>query len=104
MFKKELLEEVLAAAMSTGGDFAEIYAENTHNNTIQLVNGKIDRISDNVISGVGIRVFSGERTVYAHRADIGYAIRPKEIGITYYIADSDWELPSDDEGGNDDNP
>lgn len=27
----------------------------------------------------------GERTVYAHKADIGYAVRPKEIGITYYI-------------------
>lgn len=48
----------------------------------------------------------GERTVYAHRADIGYAIRPKEIGITYYLSDTDWTLPSDDddseggEGGN----
>lgn len=28
----------------------------------------------------------GERTTYAHKADIGYAVRPKEIGITYYIA------------------
>lgn len=27
----------------------------------------------------------GERAVYAHKADIGYAVRPKEIGITYYI-------------------
>lgn len=37
----------------------------------------------------------GERTTYAHRADIGYAVRPKEIGITYYIADEDWELPAE---------
>lgn len=29
----------------------------------------------------------GERTVYAHKADIGYAVRPKEIGITYYIGE-----------------
>ena len=28
----------------------------------------------------------GERTTYAHKADIGYAVRPTEIGITYYIA------------------
>ena len=27
----------------------------------------------------------GERTTYSHKADIGYAVRPKEIGITYYI-------------------
>lgn len=31
----------------------------------------------------------GERTVYAHKADIGYAVRPKEIGITYYIGEVD---------------
>ena len=28
----------------------------------------------------------GERTVYSHKADVGYAVRPTEIGITYYIA------------------
>lgn len=27
-----------------------------------------------------------ERTTYAHKADIGYAVRAKEIGIVYYIA------------------
>ena len=70
MFKKELLEEILAVAMSTGGDFAEIYGEHTHNNSIQLVNGKIDRINDNVLSGVGIRVFLGQRTVYASTTDL----------------------------------
>ena len=31
----------------------------------------------------------GERTVYAHKADIGYAVRPKEIGITYFIGEVD---------------
>ena len=70
MFKKELLEEVLSIAMSTGGDFAEIYGEHTRNNSIQLVNGKIDKINDNVLSGVGIRVFLGQRTVYASTTDL----------------------------------
>jgi TldD protein len=70
MFKKELLEEVLSVAMSTGGDFAEIYGEHTRNNSIQLVNGKIDKINDNVLSGVGIRVFLGVRTVYSSTTDL----------------------------------
>ena len=70
MFKKELLEEVLSVAMSTGGDFAEVYGEHTRNNSIQLVNGKIDKINDNVLSGVGIRVFLGQRTVYASTTDL----------------------------------
>ena len=70
MIKQNLLEEVLAKATSRGGDFAEIYAEHTHNNSIQFVDGVIDKIHDNVISGVGIRVFLGQRTVYASTSDL----------------------------------
>ena len=70
MFDQKLLEEVLSVAMSTGGDFAEIFGENTRNNSIAFVDGKIDRIVDNTISGVGVRVFKGQRTVYASTSDI----------------------------------
>ena len=70
MIKQQILEEVLSLAMSTGGDFAEVYAENTKYNTIQLIDGKIDRIIDNTVSGVGIRVFLGEKTVYATTTDL----------------------------------
>ena len=70
MFKKELLQEVLGVAMSTGADFAELYGEHTRSNAIMLVDGKIDRITDNVLSGVGVRVFLGERTVYASTSDV----------------------------------
>ena len=70
MFDKKLLEEVLGTAMKSGADFAEIYAERTRNNSIRFVDGKIDRINDNFLSGVGIRVFSGTRTIYASTTDI----------------------------------
>ena len=70
MIKQQILEEVLSVAMSTGGDFAEVYAQNTKNNTIQMVDGKIDRIADNTYSGVGIRVFLGDKTVYATTTDL----------------------------------
>ncbi len=70
MINQQILEEVLSVAMSTGGDFAEVYAENTKYNTIQLVDGKIDRVVDNTVSGVGIRVFLGEKTVYATTTDL----------------------------------
>ena len=69
MFEQKLLEEVLGVAMSTGGDFAEIFGENTRNNNVALVDGRIDKIIDNTISGVGIRVFKGQRTVYASTSD-----------------------------------
>ena len=70
MLNKELLCEVLSVAMSSGGDFAEVYGEHTRSNNIQLVDGRIDKVNDNVISGVGVRVFSGVRTVYASTSDI----------------------------------
>ena len=70
MFDKKLLEEVLSTAMKSGADFAEIYAERTRNNSIRFVDGKIDRINDNFLSGVGIRAFMGTRTIYASTTDI----------------------------------
>ena len=40
MISRLLLEDVLAAAMSTGADFAEVYAEKTRNNGIRFLDGK----------------------------------------------------------------
>ena len=70
MISRLLLEDVLAAAMSTGADFAEVYAEKTRNNGIRFLDGKIDTVSDDMVSGVGIRAFIGTRTVYATTTDI----------------------------------
>ncbi len=70
MIKQALLEELLSVALATGGDFSEIFAEHTRNNTVQFVDGKIDKINDTVLSGVGIRIFKGERTVYASTSDL----------------------------------
>ena len=70
MIEQSILEEVLGVALSTGGDFAEIYAENTRNNSLSFVDGKIDRVGDNTYSGVGIRVFLGQKTVYATTTDL----------------------------------
>ncbi len=70
MIEKRLLEEILGIAVSTGADFAEIYAEHTRNNNLNFLDGKTDFIADNTVSGVGIRIFLGTRTVYASTSDI----------------------------------
>lgn len=70
LLSEALSSEVLAAAMSTGADFAEIFCEHTKNEAIQLADGKIHRIQNNVLSGVGIRAFIGTRTVYASTTDL----------------------------------
>ena len=69
MISKALTESVLACAMSSGADFAELYGELTKNNTVSMVDGKIDRAVENLISGVGIRAFLGTRTVFASTSD-----------------------------------
>ena len=69
MISKAIVESVLACAMSSGADFAELYGEVTRNNSVMLADGKIDRVSDNLISGVGIRAFLGTRTVFASTSD-----------------------------------
>ncbi|MCQ2435809.1 MAG: TldD/PmbA family protein [Clostridia bacterium] len=73
MLEKRLLERILGIAISTGADFAEVYCEVTRNGGIHLINGEIDDISDNTVSGVGIRAFLGTRTVYASTSDTSEA-------------------------------
>ena len=70
MISKALAEEVLSCAISTGADFAELYGENTRNNSVSMVDGKIERVGDNLLSGVGIRAFLGTKTVFASTSDI----------------------------------
>lgn len=63
MLSKELIKDALLRALSTGADYAELFAEHTDEKTISLVSAKVDKIADAVISGVGIRVFKGTRCV-----------------------------------------
>lgn len=37
---------------------------------------------------------ASELTNWYHKADIGYLIRPYEIGVVFYIADTDWAITS----------
>lgn len=70
MLSKALCSDIIAKAMSTGADFAEVYQELTRANVIKLIGGKIEAIDDTVISGVGVRAFLGTRTVYATTNDL----------------------------------
>ncbi len=70
IIERKLLEELLSVACSTGADFAEVYAERTLNDSVHLLDKKIDQITSNVVSGAGIRAFLGTRTVYASTSDL----------------------------------
>ena len=69
MIEKNLLADLLSVAVSTGGDFAEVFAEREHATRIRFLSDKVESIRDQVIAGVGIRVFEGTKTYYASTTD-----------------------------------
>ncbi|MBS4210346.1 TldD/PmbA family protein [Bacillus sp. FJAT-50079] len=69
MLNQATIEDVLNAALATGGDFAEVFAEDRFTNNMILQQGKIDRSLSGRDAGVGIRVFNGLHSVYAYTTD-----------------------------------
>ena len=66
MLLKSIAQEVLAKCLVTGGDFAEIFEEDSINNSISLVDGKVDDAIGGRSYGIGIRIFKGLNSVYAY--------------------------------------
>ncbi|HNW87901.1 MAG TPA: TldD/PmbA family protein [Candidatus Limiplasma sp.] len=66
---KDYARDVLDAALSTGGDFAEIFWEDNRSHTVQLLSGQVELINSNRLHGAGIRVFQGLNAVYAYTND-----------------------------------
>ena len=69
MISRDVCARVLAKAVSTGADYAEIFAEYSVNHAINMISDKVDSIRDSVIAGAGIRVFKGLRSVSASTVD-----------------------------------
>ena len=73
MISREICRRVLEIAISTGADYAEIFAENTINHAIHMVDSKVDSANDTVIHGAAVRVFKGLRSVMASTVDTSEA-------------------------------
>ena len=69
MISRETCLRVLQKAVSTGADYAEIFAENTVNHNIFMIASKVDSIKDSVIAGAAVRVYKGLRSVMATTVD-----------------------------------
>ncbi len=70
MLTKEIIDKVLFTALAHGGDFAEIYAENTLRNNLSVIDAKVDAALCSRDFGVGIRVLKGNKCVYASTNDV----------------------------------
>lgn len=66
MLDKRLASEILDEALATGGDFAEIFVEDTKFKGLALGNGKVETVNTNFLHGIGIRVFKGLFQTYAY--------------------------------------
>jgi TldD protein len=67
------MARVLGTALKTGGDFAEVFAEDRQAGSATLDDGKVEELSSSRDRGAGIRVVTGETTGFAHTADLSEA-------------------------------
>jgi TldD protein len=70
LLDQELLAKALHKALSTGGDFAEVFAEDRRGSVVALEDGRVEELSAGRDRGAGIRVVVGNTTGFAHTADL----------------------------------
>ena len=73
MISRDICQRVLRKAVSTGADYAEIFAENTVNHNISMIASKVEAVKDTVIAGASVRVYQGLRSVMASTVDTSEA-------------------------------
>lgn len=69
MLERSLVEQTLQQALSTGGDFAEIFMENTKKSSLSMVNGRVEKAMSGIDYGVGLRIFHGKEAIYTYTND-----------------------------------
>jgi TldD protein len=87
MLSKENMEEILLTALRSGGDFAEIFIEESNSTNISFEDNKIERISSGTDAGAGIRVVSSKETAYLATSDTSFAaLRDAALKISESIS------------------
>src|ERR1700692_3594945 len=64
------LERYLSAALSAGGDYADLYFESLTTSSLSVDESLVKSASQGISAGCGVRVVSGERTGYAYTDDL----------------------------------
>ena len=70
MLNKDLCIKVLEESLKTGADFAEIYAENTCDDSLEMMSGEVSNKSFTNLYGVGLRILKNNEEVYGHTSDL----------------------------------
>lgn len=70
MIDDVVVQRVLASALRTGGDFAEVFAEDKATSSARFDDGRVEELTSGRDVGAGIRVVRGDTTGFAHTADL----------------------------------
>jgi TldD protein len=70
MIEESVLQRVLGAALRSGGEFAEVFAEDKRSSSARLDDGRVEELTSGLDRGAGIRVVRGETTGFAHTSDL----------------------------------
>ena len=66
----KLMNDILAAALSRGGDFADLFFEHRRTSSIFFEEHAVKNAGGGIVQGVGIRVVAGDATGYAYTEDL----------------------------------
>lgn len=66
MISRDVASKVLSRCLITGGDFAEIFEEDSVTNSIGLIDNKVENALGGRSYGIGIRIFKEFKSVYAY--------------------------------------
>lgn len=69
MIEQALAQRVLEAALATGGDFSELFLEDTESHAISMLDGTVENAAYRRKHGAGVRILKGEQCAYAYTAD-----------------------------------
>ena len=73
MIDNDIIQRVLATAMRSGGEFAEIYAEDKRSTSAGLDDRRVEQVNSGRDRGAGVRVLAGDTAGYAYTSDLSEA-------------------------------
>lgn len=103
MLDKNLVNDILNEALSTGGDFAEVFVENVYSSMINTAERKVKDSASGLSYGIGIRIYKDLFSTYAYtnvmdRENLlktakkaASAIKDKSLGITFNLVNLEFE-------------
>ncbi|MBI9097212.1 MAG: TldD/PmbA family protein [Spirochaetaceae bacterium] len=70
MYSREFYNRLLAVALKNGGDYGDIFIEDTSDTVLLFDSGKVKSINTGLIAGAGIRVIMGGKSVYLYASNV----------------------------------